>query len=57
MAIVIKQDGKETTRITGEDMIRSYEERVKKGEIDPNEHVSLDGELPKWIQDIGKEKK
>lgn len=57
MAIVIKQDGQEPIRITGEDMIKIYEERVKNGEIDPNEHASLDGPLPQWIQDIGKEQK
>lgn len=57
MAIIIKQDNQETFRISGDDMIKIYEERVKNGEIDPDDHASLDGPLPQWIQDIGKEQK
>lgn len=51
--IKIIQDGKEIANISGEDMIKEYEEKVKRGEIDPDEHASLD-DLPQWIKDIGK---
>lgn len=54
--IKIIQDGTEVFNISGEDMIKQYEEKVKNGEIDGDEHVSLDGPLPQWILDIGKDK-